>query len=61
MSVTENVVDVEQYKIKDEPYYEPDGDEITLYESAYEVRMPVMIKGPTGCSNACFLNTWHGN
>ncbi len=55
MSVTENTVDAEQYKIKDEPYYEPVGDEIALYESAYDVRMPMMIKGPTGCGKSRFV------
>ena len=37
MSVTENVVDAEQYKIKQEPYYKPVGNELALYESAYNV------------------------
>ena len=55
MSVTENVVDAEQYKIKTEPYYEPVGEELTLYESAYDVRMPMMIKGPTGCGKSRFV------
>ena len=55
MSVTENVVDAEQYIIKDEPYYEPVGKELALYESAYEVRMPMMIKGPTGCGKSRFV------
>jgi len=55
MSVTEIVVDREQYIIKDEPYYEPVGDEIELYESAYGVRMPMMIKGPTGCGKSRFV------
>ena len=55
MSVTENVVDAEQYKVKSEPYYEPVGEELTLYESAYDVRMPMMIKGPTGCGKSRFV------
>ena len=48
-------VDIEQYKIKTEPYYEPVGDELELYSSAYEVRMPLMIKGPTGCGKSRFI------
>ena len=48
-------VDIEQYKIKTEPYYEPIGDELALYTSAYEVRMPMMIKGPTGCGKSRFI------
>ena len=49
------VVDIEQYKIKSEPYYEPVGSELELYASAYEVRMPMMIKGPTGCGKSRFI------
>jgi nitric oxide reductase NorQ protein len=48
-------VNIEQYKIKTEPYYEPVGDELALYASAYEVRMPMMIKGPTGCGKSRFI------
>jgi nitric oxide reductase NorQ protein len=55
MSITENIVNSDQYVISTEPYYEPVGDEITLYESAYEVRMPIMIKGPTGCGKSRFI------
>ena len=55
MSVTENVVDAKQYLITDEPYYEAVGSEIALYESAYDVRMPMMIKGPTGCGKSRFV------
>jgi nitric oxide reductase NorQ protein len=42
-------VDSKQYMIKDEPYYEAVNNEVELYQSAYDVRMPMMIKGPTGC------------
>ena len=31
------------------------GSEIELYESAYDVRMPMMIKGPTGCGKSRFV------
>jgi len=49
------LVDINQYKIKSEPYYEPVGNELELYTSAYEVRMPMMIKGPTGCGKSRFV------
>jgi len=49
------LVDINQYKIKTEPYYEPVGNELELYSSAYEVRMPMMIKGPTGCGKSRFV------
>jgi len=49
------LVDIEQYRIKKEPYYQPLGNELELYTSAYEVRMPMMIKGPTGCGKSRFV------
>jgi len=46
---------VRQYLIDREPYYRPVGDEIRLYEAAYAVRMPIMLKGPTGCGKTRFV------
>ena len=48
-------VDVEQYKISQEPFYQPLEDEIELYEAAYAARLPVMVKGPTGCGKSRFI------
>ncbi len=31
------------------PYYLETGNEIQLFEAAYDARLPVMLKGPTGC------------
>jgi len=49
------LVDIEQHRINTEPYYQPVGNELELYSSAYEVRMPMMIKGPTGCGKSRFV------
>ena len=38
MSVTENIVDIEQYKIKSEPYYEAVGDSAAAKDAAGEAR-----------------------
>ncbi len=38
-----------------EPYYEPVGDEIALCEAAYASRLPVLLKGPTGCGKTRFM------
>jgi len=48
-------IDIEQYKIIEEPYYEAQGNEVALYEAAYVARLPVMIKGPTGCGKSRFI------
>jgi len=37
------------FEIKDEPFYLPQGDEVGLFEAAYENKLPVMLNGPTGC------------
>lgn len=50
-----SVVDIAQYKIQSEPYYESVADEIALYEAAYDARMPMMLKGPTGCGKSRFV------
>ncbi len=47
--------DTEQYKVKSEPYYQPQYNEVALYKAAYEARMPLMIKGPTGCGKSRFI------
>ncbi len=44
-----------QYTIKEEPFYEAQGDEVELYEAAYAARLPVMVKGPTGCGKSRFI------
>ena len=48
-------VDPKQYIIKNEPYFEPVANEIELYEAAYNARMPMMLKGPTGCGKSRFV------
>ena len=37
------------------PYYEPQGNEIAVFEAAARRRLPVMLKGPTGCGKTRFL------
>ena len=45
----------ESYFITQEPYYERVGDEIDLFEAAYANRLPVLLKGPTGCGKTRFM------
>jgi len=46
---------IEQYLIRSAPYYRTVADEVELYEAAYSVRMPMMLKGPTGCGKTRFI------
>jgi nitric oxide reductase NorQ protein len=43
------------YLIKDKPYYQGVGNEIVYFEAAYADRMPIMLKGPTGCGKTRFV------
>ncbi len=52
---SEDTALIDQYRITEEPYYRPVGKEIERYEAAYAVRMPVMLKGPTGCGKSRFV------
>ena len=38
-----------------EPWYQPSGDECALFEAAYAQRLPVLLKGPTGCGKTRFV------
>jgi nitric oxide reductase NorQ protein len=46
---------VEQFKVKNEPYYLPVGREVELFEAAYAAKLPAMLKGPTGCGKTRFV------
>jgi nitric oxide reductase NorQ protein len=46
---------INQYRIETEPYYRTVSDEVAVYEAAYSTRMPMMLKGPTGCGKTRFI------
>jgi nitric oxide reductase NorQ protein len=46
---------IEEYHITSEPFYLKIKDEIQLFETAYELKLPIMLKGPTGCGKTRFL------
>ena len=48
-------MNLEDYLIAEEPYYAPTHNEIPLFEAAYASRMPMMLKGPTGCGKTRFV------
>jgi nitric oxide reductase NorQ protein len=45
----------EEYFVRSEPYYEPTGIEIAVFEAAYRNKLPVLLKGPTGCGKTRFM------
>lgn len=44
-----------QYRIEKEPYYREVNGEVGLFEAAYAARLPMMVKGPTGCGKSRFI------
>jgi len=41
--------------MSDLPFYLPIGDEMRIFSAAWERRLPVLLKGPTGCGKTRFL------
>ncbi|MGB9700423.1 MAG: CbbQ/NirQ/NorQ/GpvN family protein [Thermodesulfobacteriota bacterium] len=45
----------EEYIIAAEPYYLPIRDEVEIFRAAYKAKLPVLLKGPTGCGKTRFI------
>jgi nitric oxide reductase NorQ protein len=45
----------EKFIIDSEPFYLPQADEIEVAAAAYRARMPLLLKGPTGCGKTRFM------
>ena len=43
------------YMFEEEPYYINTKNEIDMFKAAYAGRLPVMLKGPTGCGKTRFV------
>ncbi len=46
---------VEEYRAEVEPYYVAVGDEVDVFRAAWEAKIPVLLKGPTGCGKTRFV------
>jgi nitric oxide reductase NorQ protein len=46
---------IEEYIVQAEPFYVPVKDEIELFQAAYNEKIPVLLKGPTGCGKTRFI------
>ena len=46
---------LDKHRILSEPYYREQGNEIQLALAAYRNRLPVLLKGPTGCGKTRFM------
>lgn len=48
-------IQAEDFRITDEPFYLPVADEVRLFESAFNQKLPVLLKGPTGSGKTRFV------
>jgi len=48
-------IKTEEYFITEEPFYQPVADEVEIFEAAYQQKLPVLLKGPTGCGKTRFM------
>ncbi|MBM4404848.1 MAG: AAA family ATPase [Chloroflexi bacterium] len=46
---------IEEYVHSEEPFYLPVKDEVEIFEAAYRQKVPVLLKGPTGCGKTRFI------
>ncbi|CAH0348058.1 CbbQ/NirQ/NorQ/GpvN family protein [Aquabacterium sp. CECT 9606] len=46
---------LESYRIREQPFYQATGNEVALFEHAHRHRMPLLLKGPTGCGKTRFV------
>jgi nitric oxide reductase NorQ protein len=45
----------EEHFFAEEPYYLPVRDEVDVFRAAFSARLPVLLKGPTGCGKTRFV------
>ena len=43
------------YRLAAQPYYAAAGNEVALFEQAWRHRLPLLLKGPTGCGKTRFV------
>ncbi|MGD8835750.1 MAG: CbbQ/NirQ/NorQ/GpvN family protein [Desulfobacteraceae bacterium] len=48
-------VDASSFYIDQEPYYVSTDNEVQVFESSWQAKLPVMLKGPTGCGKTRFV------
>lgn len=50
-----NNAEINVTEIGNNSHYQPQDNEVSLFEYAYEHQLPVLIKGPTGCGKTRFV------
>ena len=55
MQVKGRELEIDRFRLQEEPYYAEVNGEIGLFTIAARRQMPVMLKGPTGCGKTRFV------
>jgi nitric oxide reductase NorQ protein len=50
-------MDLAAYRLAARPFYQPAANEAALFAAAASRRLPIMLKGPTGCGKTRFVET----
>ncbi len=53
--MTIEAIRTQQSAVTEEPYYAPVGDEVEVFAAAFRNKLPVLLKGPTGCGKTRFI------
>ncbi|MCL1980329.1 MAG: CbbQ/NirQ/NorQ/GpvN family protein [Proteobacteria bacterium] len=46
---------IDEFRVEEEPYYLPLGNELDIADAAYRDGSPLLLKGPTGCGKTRFM------
>ena len=52
---------IEEFLVRNEPYYRSVGDELELFTAAYRQHIPYCSRGPPVAVRPGSLSTWHGD
>jgi len=58
---TDTIINNSEYMINEEPYYLPTANEVEIFNTALAEKIPVLLKGPTGCGKTRFMEymSWY--
>ncbi|WP_434058498.1 CbbQ/NirQ/NorQ/GpvN family protein [Coralliovum pocilloporae] len=54
--MTGSVAHLDGVENTDQPFYQPQSDECSIFGMAYDRKLPVLLKGPTGCGKTRFVS-----
>lgn len=55
LSMAQSELKLEEYIVTEEPFYLPLGEEIEIGLATYGRRLPLLLKGPTGCGKTRYM------